>query len=103
MPRRQCKRFLTAAIGVGNAIGPGIELSKSRSQDSGAVVTSDPLGTIQFQGGNGTASVEGARIQSIAGSTWSSTNRDSDLLTFGLLLMPQQTLQKECVLALLVM
>jgi len=71
---------LTISTGVGNATGPNIVLSKSRSQASGAVVTSDPLGTIQFQGGNGTASVEGARIQSIAGSTWSSTNRDSDLL-----------------------
>jgi hypothetical protein len=71
---------LTISTGVGNATGPNIVLSKSRSQASGAVVASDPLGTIQFQGGNGTASVEGARIQSIAGSTWSSTNRDSDLL-----------------------
>ena len=71
---------LTISTGVGNATGPNIVLSKSRSQSSGAVVANDPLGTIQFQGGNGTASVEGARIQSIAGSTWSSTNRDSDLL-----------------------
>ena len=71
---------LTISTGVGNATGPNIVLSKSRSQSSGAVVANDPLGTIQFQGGNGTASVEGARIQSIAGGTWSSTNRDSDLL-----------------------
>ena len=71
---------LTISTGVGNATGPNIVLSKSRSQSSGAVVANDPLGTIQFQGGNGTASVEGARIAAIAGSTWSSTNRDSDLL-----------------------
>ena len=73
---------LTVSTGVNNATGPNIVLSKSRGQSAEAVVTSDFLGTIQFQGGNGSSSVEGARIQSIVdGNGWSGSNRSS-LLSF---------------------
>ena len=71
---------LTLSTGVGNATGPNIVLSKSRNQSFGATVANDALGTIQFQGGNGTASVEGASISAIARDTFSGTSRASDLL-----------------------
>ncbi len=70
---------LTLSTGVGNATGPNIVLSKSRDQSSGAIVNNDVLGTIQFQGGNATASVEGSRIQSISTGTWSGSSRPNYL------------------------
>jgi hypothetical protein len=74
--------ILTLSTGVGNATGPNIILSKARGQSNDAITTSDILGTIQFQGANGSASVESSRIQSIATGLFSSTSRPADLAFF---------------------
>ena len=73
---------LTLSTGVDNATGPNIVLSKSRTQSNGVIVGGDVLGTIQFQGGNGTSSVESSRIQALSADVFSSTSRPSDLLFF---------------------
>jgi hypothetical protein len=71
--------ILTLSTGVGNATGPNIVLSKARGQSNDAITTGDALGTIQFQGANGTTSVESSRIQSIATGLFSLTSRPADL------------------------
>jgi hypothetical protein len=73
---------LTLSTGVNNATGPNIILSKARGQSNEALSTNDVLGTIQFQGANGTTSVESSRIQSVSTSGFSVSSRASSLLFF---------------------
>jgi hypothetical protein len=72
----------TISTGVNNATGPNIILAKARGQANEVLSTSDILGTIQFQGGNGTTLVESARIQSVAASGFSVSSRASSLLFY---------------------
>jgi len=72
----------TISTGVNNATGPNIILAKARGQANEALATSDILGTIQFQGGNGSTLVESARIQSVAASGFSVSSRASSLLFY---------------------
>jgi hypothetical protein len=74
--------ILTLSTGVNNATGPNIILSKARGQSNEALSTGDVLGTIQFQGANGTTSVESSRIQSVSTSGFSVSSRASSLLFF---------------------
>ena len=71
--------ILTLSTGVGNATGPNIILSKARGQSNEAITAADSLGTLQFQGANGAASVVSATIQSVAESLFTSSSRSSYL------------------------